>query len=405
MFTSFLRAAVLARALCSWLVLAGAWQAAQAAPIVFQRATNNGTDDATGRFSAALQSGSADHQAMLQLFTAAGPGSRITGLYVQDGTGAVARDSISGGPLARLADAQIHEVVLTSPGANRIAVIKALSDGLGIALAEAKELVDNAPTVVRSSATPAGNAQLQQALELAGATAALNSRQNPAVPTGANLGVTMPGAAPTGYDVVLTVVGASKLNVIKQIQDLTNLSLSQAKQLVDEAPSVLLANAGRDEAAAMRQALQGVGATVALQPVGGTPGQGGIALPAGSAGIAPDFTLGFAYDDPGAQPILQLALDLDGWFADLMRAWQDGRFVLGLRVTDGNGLSDLYLAAEDVPPAQMPEPATTALVGLALLGLLRRARPGPAGALPAMPARETATGARAVMLRAATAFA
>nr|WP_145545453.1 ribosomal protein L7/L12 [Variovorax boronicumulans] len=382
MFTRCVRAAAVGWAVCCGLALAGQWGPAQAAPVVFHKATDNGTDDAAGRFTAALQPGGADNQAVLQLFTAAGPGARITGLYVQDGTGAVARDSISGGPLARLSEPRIHEVVLTSPGANRIAVIKALSDGLGIALADAKNLVDNAPSVVRSAFTPAGNAQLQQALELAGATVALNSRQNPAVPVGANLGVTMPGEAPTGYDVVLTDVGASKLNVIKTLQDLTNLSLAQAKKLVDEAPSVLLANAGRDEAAAMRQALQASGATVALEPVDGTPGQGGIALPVGSTGIVPDFTLGFAYDEPDARPTLQLALDLDRWFADLLQAWQDGRFLLGLRVTDGDGLSDLFLAANDVPPAEVPEPSTAALFGLALLGLLRRAHARPAGARP-----------------------
>lgn len=373
------RAAAVAWAVCGGLVLAGAWQTAQAAPVVFHRATDNGTSDASGRFAAALNPGSVAGQGVLQLVTAAGPGSRITGLYVQDGTGVVARDSVSGGPLARLSETQLHEVVLSSPGANKLAVIKALSDTLAIPLAEAKTLVDNAPSVVRSASTPAGNAQLKQALEDVGAQVALSSRQDPSVPVGANLGVAMLGAAPTGYDVVLTAVGGSKLNVIKTLQDLTNLSLAQAKQLVDDAPSVLLANAGPDQAAAMRQALEQAGATVALQPVDGTPGQGAIALPAGSAGIVPDFSLAFAYDDPDAAPTLQLTLGLEGLFADLLQAWQDGRFLLGLRVTDGNGVSDLYLAADDGPPAEVPEPSTAALLGLALLGVLRGARAGRAG--------------------------
>lgn len=363
------RAAAVALAVCCGFLFAAPWQQAQAAPIVFQKASDNGTDDDAGRFSVALNPGGSGNQALLQLFTAAEPGSRITGLYLQDTTGAVARDSLSGGPLVRLSPTQVHEVLLADPGGNKVAVVKALSDAMGITLADAKNLVDRAPTVVRAAATPEGNDALKLALEKAGARVTLSSHPDPSVPAGANLGVTMPGTTPTGYDVVLASVGADKIGVIKLVRDLTGLSLFDAKQLVDEAPSVLRANASPAEAAAMRQALQESGATVALTPVGGSPGDGMVTLPPGSAGIVPDFGLGFAYDDPGTTPTLQLALDLDVLFADLLDAWQRGQFLLGLRVTDRAGVSDLYLAASDAPSAEVPEPATAALLVLALLGL------------------------------------
>lgn len=379
MVITCVRAAAVALAVCCGLALASAWRPAQAAPVVFHKASDNGTGDGAGRFTGVLDPGGNGNQAVLQLFTAAGPGSRITGLYVQDTTGAIARDGISGAALARLSPTQLHEVLLADPGGNKIAVIKALSDALGIGLGAAKDLVDRAPTVIRTASTPAGNEQLKKALEAVGASVTLSSRQDPSVPAGANQGVAMPGAAPTGYDVVLASVGANKVGVVKLVRDLTGLGLAEAKALVDEAPSVLLANARADDAAAMRQALQDSGATVELKPVGATPGQGAVALPSGSTGIAPDIGLGFVYDDPDpdATPPLQLTLDLDTLFADLLDAWRDGRFLWGLRVTDAGGVSDLYLAVHDAAaPAEVPEPPVAALMGLALLGLLRRANAG-----------------------------
>ncbi len=370
MIGTCIRAAAAVLAVWGGLLPAMPWQTAQAAPIVFQKASDNGATDDAGRFTAVLNPGSGGNQALLQLFTATEPGSRITGLYVQDATGAVARDSISGGPLVRLSETQIHEVTLNSTGANKVAVVKALADSLGITLTQANILANSAPTVIRTGSSPAGNDLVKQALENAGASVTLSNRPDPSVPAGANTGVTMPGAAPTGYNLVLASVGNSKINVIKVVREVTGLTLTEAKDLVDNAPSVIQTNATREDVVKAQLALQNAGATVELQPVGGTPGQA-TPLPPGSAGIVPDFAFGFAYDDPLATPPLQLALDLDVLFTDLLSAWQDGQFLLGLRVTDRAGVSDLYVAANDAPPAQVPEPPTLALVSLALLGLLR----------------------------------
>ncbi|KQP13616.1 hypothetical protein ASF43_17030 [Pseudorhodoferax sp. Leaf267] len=355
--------------MCCGLLLGAPWPQAQAAPVVLQQATHNGTGDAPGRFSALLQGG-ADDQATLQLFTAPGAGGRISGLYVQDATGAIARDTLSGDPLVRLSQTQVHEVLLNDAGANKLAVIKALSSALGIGLTQAKRLADAAPVVIRSAGTPDGNAQLQRQLQDVGARVTLSSRQDPSAPAGANVGVTTPGGTPTGYDVVLARAGTNKVALIKLVRDATGLSLAEAKKLVDEVPSVVQANASRAEALALRQALQDSGATVELKPVGtGAVGQGPIVLPPGSAGIAPDLQVRFAYADPLAIPALQLTFELGVDLADLLGAWQSGQFRFGVEVTDAAGVSDLYLAPRAAAPTEVPEPPTGALILGALLCL------------------------------------
>lgn len=374
MMTMCLRAAAAALTMGCALLLATPWQA-QAAPIVFHNVTNHGTGDDLGRFTAVLGAGANPDQTVLQLFTAPGSGARISTLYVQDTAGAVARDDLSGGPKVQLSPTQLYDVRLDAVGASKVAVIKVLSRALGIDLSAAKQLVDGAPTVIRTTSTPDGNAQLKAALETAGATVSLSSRPDPAVPAGTNAGVAMTGMAPTGYDVVLSAVGGNKVGMIKVVRDLTGLSLADAKKLVDGVPSVIKANASPSDAVALRQALQGEGGTVELDPIGGSAAQGPIVLPPGSAGIVPDIGLGFDYLDPGATPTLQLTFDLDLTAADLLSAWLDGRFVMGLGVTNAAGVADLYLAGVDVPPQQggLPEPSTLALLSVPLLVLARGA--------------------------------
>jgi len=67
------------------------------------------------------------------------------------------------------------------------------------------------------------------------------------------------------FDVVLQAAGDKKIQVIKEVRTLTRLGLKEAKDLVDGAPSVVLAKAGKDAAEAARAALAAAGADVALR--------------------------------------------------------------------------------------------------------------------------------------------
>ncbi len=69
----------------------------------------------------------------------------------------------------------------------------------------------------------------------------------------------------TEFDVVLKDAGANKLNVVKEVKNLTGLGLKEAKDLVDAAPGVVKAGANKADAESLKAALEAAGATVELK--------------------------------------------------------------------------------------------------------------------------------------------
>jgi len=67
------------------------------------------------------------------------------------------------------------------------------------------------------------------------------------------------------FDVVLTNAGASKINVIKVVREITGLGLKEAKDLVDNAPKPLKEKVGKEEADSIKAKLEEAGATVELK--------------------------------------------------------------------------------------------------------------------------------------------
>ncbi len=65
----------------------------------------------------------------------------------------------------------------------------------------------------------------------------------------------------TEFTVILKEAGASKINVIKTVREITGLGLKEAKDLVDGAPKPVKENVGKDEAAAIKKKLEDAGAT------------------------------------------------------------------------------------------------------------------------------------------------
>ena len=69
----------------------------------------------------------------------------------------------------------------------------------------------------------------------------------------------------TEFTVVLKEAGASKINVIKTVREITGLGLKEAKDLVDGAPKPVKENIGKDEAETIKKKLEEAGASVDLK--------------------------------------------------------------------------------------------------------------------------------------------
>lgn len=106
-------------------------------------------------------------------------------------------------------------------------LVKALEDQFGVSAA--------APVAVAApAAAPAANG---------GAPAAVEEEQ-------------------TEFSVVLTDIGANKINVIKAVRAITPLGLKEAKELVESAPTTIKEEVPQDEANEAKEKLEEAGATV-----------------------------------------------------------------------------------------------------------------------------------------------
>src|ERR1700685_326094 len=69
----------------------------------------------------------------------------------------------------------------------------------------------------------------------------------------------------TEFAVVLTEVGANKINVIKAVREVTSLGLKEAKDLVDGAPKTVKEGVNKDEAATNKKKFEDAGAKVDIK--------------------------------------------------------------------------------------------------------------------------------------------
>jgi large subunit ribosomal protein L7/L12 len=95
------------------------------------------------------------------------------------------------------------------------------------------------------------------------------------VSAAAPVAVAAPGAAvaaaeeeaeeKTEFDVILAAAGEKKINVIKEVRAITGLGLKEAKDLVEGAPKPVKEAVSKEEAAKLKEQLEGAGATVEVK--------------------------------------------------------------------------------------------------------------------------------------------
>src|SRR5215472_11112611 len=128
-----------------------------------------------------------------------------------------------------------------------MADINAIADQIqGLTLIEASQLVKMLEEKLGVSAAAAGPVVMAGA-PAAGAAAAPAAEEK------------------TEFTVVLTAVGANKINVIKAVREVTSLGLKEAKDLVDGAPKTVKEGVNKEEAENIKKKFAEAGATVEVK--------------------------------------------------------------------------------------------------------------------------------------------
>ena len=123
-------------------------------------------------------------------------------------------------------------------------VEKIVEDVKGLTLLEAAELVKRLEEVLGVSAAAAAP------VAVAGAGAAAAAA---------------PVEEQTEFAVILTAIGANKINVIKAVREVTSLGLKEAKDLVDGAPKPIKEGVSKEEAETIKKKFTEAGATVEVK--------------------------------------------------------------------------------------------------------------------------------------------
>ena len=78
-------------------------------------------------------------------------------------------------------------------------------------------------------------------------------------------GAAAPAEEKTSFNIVLKAAGASKLNVIKVVREVTTLGLKEAKDLVDAAPKTVKENIKKEEAEEIKKKIEEAGGQAEIQ--------------------------------------------------------------------------------------------------------------------------------------------
>jgi len=104
------------------------------------------------------------------------------------------------------------------------------------------------------------NSLVKELEERWGVSAAAPVAVGGAAPAAGGGGAAVVEEEKTEFDVILTEVGANKIQVIKAVRELTSLGLKEAKDVVDGAPKPVKEGVAKEEAEAAKAKLEEAGA-------------------------------------------------------------------------------------------------------------------------------------------------
>jgi large subunit ribosomal protein L7/L12 len=86
-----------------------------------------------------------------------------------------------------------------------------------------------------------------------------------AAAAGAAAGATAEEEEKTEFNVILSSFGDKKIQVIKEVRAITGLGLQAAKELVESAPSTIKEGVEKEEAAKLKEQIEGAGGIVEIK--------------------------------------------------------------------------------------------------------------------------------------------
>ena len=143
--------------------------------------------------------------------------------------------------------ALLFNVILLDPGKNILVVLKLIKELTGIGLKEAKDLIDDAPSIIVNNVNKNYADELCEMLISLGAKVKLSIKNRN-----------------DNANVILLDPGTNILAIVKLIYKSTGLGLKEAKDMVDTAPSVIQRNIDVNIADVLKMKMEKLGAMVAI---------------------------------------------------------------------------------------------------------------------------------------------
>ena len=156
-----------------------------------------------------------------------------------------------------------YKVILTDVGVNKIHAIKNIRQIGNLSLKEAKEIADNLNTVIKEGITLDEAKSISETFEaiwakvkIIGYVSQVSDSYVNDIPIDSDMNT---------YKLVLKIIGANKVKVVREIRQLTGLTLKETVDMIDSLPSEIKSNLTYNEAIKIARRFEEVGASVKVE--------------------------------------------------------------------------------------------------------------------------------------------